>query len=119
MAMGVILYPTWQLAFWRRVETRKVIERPWELGCLLGIAAAVAALMLSWPSAPYLLWWAPVVASAIGTVAILNATLLAVISRKEGFAERLIQVLPHHLAGLLLALLETGALASLRLWLGF
>ncbi len=117
-AMAAVLYPIYHFALWRERDRRASLEGRWALPGLLATEVAAGVLLLAWRSAPYALWAGLAVAAVAVTLALVNGTLVALVTHRDGLARRWTQVLPYLAGGLLLSLGETGTLALLRCWLG-
>ncbi len=117
LAVAVVLRPIYQQSMWRQSDERPVLAQLRELAPLLAAAAGGAGLILFWRTAPWD-WWAIAMAAAVAlALAMTNATLIALLLRREGFAHRWIELAPFWAAGLVAALIETGAMAALRMLL--
>lgn len=114
LSLGVVLYPIYHFAMWRRVEERRVLERSWHLIVLLAVGGILSGIVLSWSSAPYLLWLIIVTGAAALVLSVVNALLIALLRNKEGFADHWAQLIPYLAMGFVATLLETGTLAFLR-----
>ncbi len=114
VGIGILLYPIYHLVLWNQVDDRRVLEEGWSVIPLLMMAALVAATILLWQSAPFVLW-AILVAAAVGVVLTLaNALLIALLLRREVSAATWRDVVPYLALGLVAALLETGTLALIH-----
>ena len=111
LAVGIVLYPIYHFAMWRRVDERRVLDHAWQVVVLLAAGAICATIILLCTSVPYVL----VVTIATGVVAvvftIVNALLVVLLRNKEGFAERWVEIVPYLVGGFVASLLETGILA--------
>lgn len=122
LAIAAVLYPTFHYAMWRtspgRTPADRVLARPAEFAWMVGAGAAVGAGILAWGGAPYALVAALAAGAVAVTLTIVNGSLVALVVRAEGAATTWPGVLPYLGAGLALGLVETGALALVRRWLG-
>ncbi|MBM3188630.1 MAG: DUF2085 domain-containing protein [Chloroflexi bacterium] len=118
LALGTLLYPIYHGVMWRRTDPRRVLQRVWPLGILLGAGATCCALMLAWSDAPYGLWVALTFGATMASLSLLNAMLIVLLLGKEGSAERWTQWGPFYGLGMVAALSETTALALVRRLIG-
>ena len=118
LALGVVLYPLHHYAMWRQVDPRPVLDRQWQIVGPLAAGAATVATILFWRSAPYALWALLVSMSVAAVLALVNAQLIVLLRRGEGFADRGVRIVPYLALGFVAALGETGGLALLRRLLG-
>ena len=114
LTLGVVLYPLYHLAFWRRVDDRRVLEDAWRFSLLALTGGLAVAGLLHCPSTPYALWFWVVAAAAFFVFSLVNACLVSLLWHRRGFAVRWWQVVPHFAVGFALALLEMTTLALLR-----
>ena len=114
LALGILLYPAYHFAMWRRVDAGRVLDRGWRPIVLLLVGGAGVAILLTWESAPFLFWAIVVTSEAAIALTVVNAVLIALITHREGFAERWTQIAPYFAAGFAASLLETGFLALVR-----
>jgi uncharacterized membrane protein len=114
LALGIVLYPAYHFAMWRCADAGRVLDRGWPLVVLLLVSGAGVAILLTWESAPFLFWAIVVTSEATIVLSAVNAVLIALITHREGFAERWTQIAPYFAAGLAASVLETGLLALVR-----
>ncbi|NLT73473.1 MAG: DUF2085 domain-containing protein [Chloroflexi bacterium] len=110
VAMGTGLWALGAEMLSQAQDQRPAIEKGWHLAGLLATAGMVGALLLS-PSVP---WALVAIWSALGVVALLvgaNGLLVMTVTRRSGPLAVL--------GGVALALAETGAIATVRGWIGF
>lgn len=118
LALATFLYPIAQYAYWREVREEPVLDRRGQLMPLLLVGGAVVAALLVGRSLPWALVATVIVLSTALAFVIANGALVALLAHERGTAERLWQGWPYGLAGLALSLVEMGAVALLRRWLG-
>jgi hypothetical protein len=114
LALGVVLYPIYHLAFWRWLDERRVLDEEWRFSLLVAAGALLVAAILRLRSAPYSLGFWLVTTAVFSVFALVNACLVSLLWHRRGFAVRWWQVLPYFAAGLALTLLEMTTLALLR-----
>lgn len=114
MALGVVIYPVYHLAFWREVDERRVLDEVWRFFVLVSTGILIVMAILAWRSSPYALWFWLVTAAVFFVFSLVNACLLALLWHGRGFATRWWHVLPYFLAGLMFSMMELTALALLR-----
>jgi hypothetical protein len=114
LAIGAVLYPIYHFAMWRNADERRALDGEWQFAIPMLAGAACIVAMLSWASAPWLLWAALLSAAAFAVLALANATLIVLLLHKEGFASEWREVVPWLLAGFLVGSAEMGLLAFLR-----
>ena len=117
LALGVLLYPILQYTLWYEVSESPVLAQPRRFIAPLLLGAATVTLLLSWRSAPYLLWLIIVSAAVLSVLVIVNALLIALLCHASGVAERRAGIWPYAVAGFLASLFETGTIAVLRRYL--
>ena len=118
LALGTLLYPIYHFALFAHTEDRRVLDRDWPLMPLLIAGTGLSLVALLWRSAPYSLWAAVFVASALVGLSIVNAVIIVLALGREGRGESGAALLPYIAPGVLAALLETGIVASARHLIG-
>lgn len=114
LTIGIVLYPIYHFAMWRKVIERPVLEREWHIMVPLLTGAVWVVALLAWETAPFALWATVVSLAVFAVLAMVNGTLTALLLHKEGFADSWPEIVPYLLAGLLAALVEMGILGALR-----
>ncbi|MEA3408148.1 MAG: DUF2085 domain-containing protein [Chloroflexota bacterium] len=114
LALGVVLYPVYHVAFWRRVDERRVLDEAWRFSLLALAGILVVMGILCWRSAPYALWFWLITAAVFFVFSFVNACLVSLLWHRRGFAVRWWQVVPYFAMGLMLSLLEMSTMALLR-----
>jgi hypothetical protein len=116
LALGVILYPIWHYAMWPGTDDRPVLERLRHWLPLLAGGAALIAIVLGWPSAPYALWATAITISAFGVLTGVNALMLALIWPRARTAVRVTDIAPYLALGLVATLGELGVMRLIQWW---
>ncbi|MFQ5435344.1 MAG: DUF2085 domain-containing protein [Anaerolineae bacterium] len=114
LTMGVFIFPALAQTVWKRWDGRANITNFRELGGLVAVGVSFVLLILS--NQPLILY-VLALASAAGLLMILaaiNTTLLLIITRQDGKAERVWQTAVPLLIGLLFAIIEISAVSLLR-----
>ena len=114
LALGVVLYPIYHFAMWGGTDGRRVLDRGWQIGVLLLAEVALAGIILAWRSAPFFLWLVILVGAVVTVFSTVNAALIVLLRKKEGFAGCWMQIVPYLVIGLVCGLVETGLMAVLR-----
>jgi len=114
VAIAAIVWPIFNFTFWKNGEDQPSLARPGELlGALAVCIPLFAVVVLGFDLALY-----PVallsVAGMAGLVTLLNLIVVLVVTRREGRATSLWDVLPSVPMALILAAAELGALSLLR-----
>ena len=125
IALMFVLYPIFNQSFWRlgRLKRERVLEQPYELlGYLVptGIVVAVILSAAGDPSVGEWLYWLIALGSMAGLLALLmmtNVLIVSTIARRAGTVVTWRSAVLPLLIALILALLELGALANLRIGL--
>ena len=112
--MGLVMLPVLAQTLWQAPPWQAPVTSLRELGGLLLLAAALILLLLrNQPAVSYVL----AIVSASGVILIvtaLNVVLLLIILRRDARARRWPDVVGPLLVGLVLALLQLGAVGALR-----
>lgn len=116
VVIATALQPIYQSSMWKEGDERPVLQRITDLAPLLAAVIGGAVIILAWRSAPWVLWVIATTMAVALALGMTNATLIALLLRKEGFANCWITLIPFWVAGLIAALIETGAMATVR-WL--
>jgi hypothetical protein len=117
VSMSLLIVPMFNLAFWSKPDTARPACSLRELGGLLLQAVAVALLLqLRLDALLYPVLVADTV-SVLLMLAIVNAVIVVMLSRRVSQATAWDQALAPLVLGLVLALVEVGGLAGLRSWL--
>ena len=118
LAVGVILYPIFHFAMWRRSEDRRVLERATALVPVLAAGAVAFVTTLIADGAPRLVWVFACVAPVAVTLTLANALLIVLAIQREGRANGWLDVVPYLGVGLVASLAETGALGLVKRLIG-
>jgi hypothetical protein len=114
VTIAAVLWPIFNATFWRNPAPVPPLRSPGELlGAVALCAPIYLASVLGWGLALYPL----AILGAVGLLAVvglLNAVVLLVITGREGEGEELWDLVVPVAVGLLLALVELGALGGLR-----
>ena len=116
LTIGIVIYPIYHSAMWREVRDKPILDREWLVAVPLLAGTVCIAILLGWRSAPYGLWLAVVSLAVLAVLALANATFIALLRHKAGFAGHWSEIVPLLLVGLLAALVEMGLLGLLRLF---
>lgn len=114
LAMGLLIFPALMQTLWRDGNGRPIIESMRELAGLVLLAATAVLLILS--NQPTILYVLALV-SVAGTLFIvtsINAVLLLILFKKDGFAVRWQETAVPLLLSFLLAVVQLGTIALLR-----
>jgi uncharacterized membrane protein len=117
LTMSVIVLPVFGFTFWKETDTRPVVRNLRELGILVLLAAVLVLLV---GSGPDVLLYPVALVESFGLLAmfsLLNGTIFLIVTRRDGKAVRAREAVLPLLAGLVMALIEIGALDAVRLWL--
>ena len=115
LAMGVLVFPALMQTLWRDGNGRSIIETGRELLWLIVLVGTAVLLVLS--NQPVILYVMALVsvAGALMIVTSLNAVLLLMLFKRDGFAVRWQETAVPLLLSFGLAVLELGTIALLRL----
>jgi len=111
-----VIYPIYHSAIWRQVRDKPILDRKWLIAVPLLAGTACVTILLGWRSAPYGFWLVTVSLTVLAVLALANATFIALLRHKAGFAEYWSEVVPLLLVGLLVALVEMSFLSLLRMF---
>ncbi|OGO05950.1 MAG: hypothetical protein A2Y73_07725 [Chloroflexi bacterium RBG_13_56_8] len=114
LAISAILYPLFHYAMWNKSDNRRVLDRASHLGVLFVAGGLLISITLGWKTAPYLFWAITLGAAVMIVLTLLNATLLALVIHKRGFADHYLEIVPFLAGGIAVTFLETGGMALLR-----
>jgi len=116
LTIGIVIYPIYHSAIWRQVRDKPILDRKWLIAVPLLAGTACVTILLGWRSAPYGFWLVTVSLTVLAVLALANATFIALLRHKAGFAEYWSEVVPLLLVGLLVALVEMSFLSLLRMF---
>jgi len=114
LAMGLLIFPALMQTLWRNINGRPIIETARELGGMMLLAGTAVLLVLSnQPTILYVLALVSV-AGVLLIVTSINAVLLLMLFKKDGFAVRWQETAVPLLLSLVLTIVQLGTIALLR-----
>ena len=114
LAMGLLIFPALMQTLWREVNGRPIIETARELGGMVLLAGLAVLLVLSnQPTILYVLALVSV-AGVLFIVTSINAVLLLMLFKKDGFALRWQETAVPLLISFTLTVVQLGTIALLR-----
>lgn len=115
LAMGLLIFPALMQTLWRDVNGRPIIETARELlGMVLLAGTAVLLVLSNQPTLLYVLALVSV-AGVLLIVTSINAVLLLMLFKRDGFAVRWQETAVPLLASFVLTLIQLGTITLLRL----
>lgn len=112
--IGIVLYPIYHLAMWRRHAPQRVLHRPSRVCVPICANCTALIVILSWRSAPFWLWnWAAGL-TVLAVLSVVNGTLLVLALRRESQGRNVRDLAPYLALGCAAGIVEAGGLGLLR-----
>jgi uncharacterized membrane protein len=114
--ISIIVYPMFNLTLWKAPRDLRAVRTWRDVAALVTTAAALTLVLLQhWDLLLYPLWIS-ITVSVLMVLSIVNSMIVVIVMRRENTAGNWKQAATPLMVGLLLSLIEVGAIALTRHW---